>query len=144
MAKTSTTQAVIRSGPKGEVADVGSTVAVVLCVPVAFDPTQVAIADDIIVLPKGVKVLGFQHDGGATGGASPTFIMGVTGDTNAYIVEGDADLAGYVAANGANTDVATTAVTELFVGVGTSAATGGTISGVLMYMRVDDDLSINT
>jgi len=143
MAQTSTTQAVIRSGPKGQAATVGMSGSVVLAVPLSFDPTQAAIADDLVVIPEGCIILGFQHDGGATGGASPTVIVGISGDTNAYIDEAPADAAGYAAANGANANTATVAATPIHVGVGASAGTGGTISGVLMYMRVDDKLSIN-
>ena len=101
MAKNSTTQAVIRSGPKSSAGALGHAGSVILGLPVSFDPTAVS-ADTGITLPEGSIVIGFQHDGGATGGTNPTFDMGISGDGDAYINEGDADAAGFVAVNGAN------------------------------------------
>ncbi len=141
MAKTSTSQAVIRSGPKGEVANVGNTGSVVLAIPITFNVAQASAASGVVI-PAGCKLLGIQQDGGAVG-AGATVDVGTSGTSDAYIAEGIVETAGYVPINGVSADVATTAPTEVYVGVGAVAGTG-TLAGVLLYMRVDDDLGVNT
>lgn len=136
---TNTFQAVVRSGPKGHGVNAGS---VVLALPISFDPTA-ASADSGIVIPKGAIVLGFQHDGGATGGTNPTFDIGTSSDADAFINEGDADAAGYVAVNGAEANTAVSEDTAVYVGVGASAATGGTVAGMLLYVREDSTSGVN-
>ena len=142
MAKNSTTQAVIRSGPKSSAGSLGHAGSAILGLPVSLNPAA-ASASTGMVIPEGCIVLGFQHDGGATGGTNPTFDMGTSGDPDGYINEGDADASGFVAVNGALANTATTAPTTIYAGVGSSAATGGTISGYLLYVRVDSTGGLN-
>lgn len=140
--KNSTTQANVRSGPRGDAATVGNSGSVVLALPLSFLSTA-ATADLGITLPTGAIPLGFQHDGGATGGASPTFDMGTAATSDLFIAEGDADLAAHVGLNGAGANVAMTAPTAIYAGVGASAPTGGTITGMFLYIMEDAELGLN-
>lgn len=140
--KNSTTQANIRSGPKSAAGALGHTGSVVLGLPISFNPAAAA-ADTGINLPEGAIVLGFTADGGATGGTSPTYIIGTSGDTNAYITGGSADAAGYTGVDGVNANVPTTAATPIYAGVGASAATGGTVTGILSYIMNDSQAGLN-
>ena len=90
--KNSTTQANVRSGPKSSAGTLGHAGSMVIALPISFDPTA-ASADTGINLPTGAIPLGFQHDGGATGGASPTFDMGTSATADLFVAEGDADAA---------------------------------------------------
>lgn len=102
----------------------------------SFDPTQ-ASASLGITLPKGAIVFPIQGLGGATGGTNPTVDIGTSGDGDAFAAEQDAD-ATFSNGVGASTGVELTEDTEVFGGVGASAATGGTFTGLLQYVMADD------
>ena len=140
--KNSTTQANVRSGPRGDAATVGNTGSMLMALPISFLSTA-ATADSGITLPTGAIPLGFQHDGGATGGTNPTFDMGTSATSDLFIAEGDADLAAHVGLNGAGANVAMTVPTAVYIGVGASAPTGGTITGMLLYVMDDSTAGLN-
>jgi len=140
--KNSTTQANIRSGPKSTAGASGHTGSVVLALPISFDPAAAA-ADTGINLPASCIVVGFAHDGGGTGGTNPTLIVGTSADTNGYITAAAADAAGLAGIDGALANTATTAATAIYAGVGTSAATGGTVTGNILYKFVDSASGLN-
>lgn len=95
-----------------------------------------------ITLPKGCQVISIQHDGGATGGTSPTIDIGSPTDDDAFGAEVAADAAGNLtigsATTGASFGVTLTADTEVYAGVGASAATGGAVTVYLWWIMVDD------
>jgi hypothetical protein len=104
-----------------------------------FDPTA-ASAGTGKILPKGARVLEVLYNGAATGGASPTFDIGVTGSAAALVNEGDADAGvGRTVVMGA----AQAADIEIVAGVGASAATGGTVTAAVVYV-MDDDGALNS
>lgn len=140
--KNSTTQANVRSGPKCSSGSLGHTGSMILTLPISFDPTA-ASADTGINLPADALVFGFLHDGGATGGISPTFDIGISGISDYFSDEVAADAAGFAAANSTGAMVATTEPTSIYAGVGDSAATGGTITGLLVYVMVDSEAGLN-
>lgn len=102
----------------------------------SFDATstsQVA----LFTLPSGAIPLGASSFGGATGGASPTVIIGTTGDDNGIADALDADGAAF-AANGALLGTAFTTDTTIYGKVGGSAATGGTTAIAVWYVMEDE------
>lgn len=103
---------------------------------ISFDPTQ-ASASLGVTLPKGAKVLRVDGFGGATGGTNPTVDIGTSTDSDAFAAEQDADAA-TSAGTGASTFTELTEDTEVYGGVGASAATGGTFVGVIVYIMADD------
>lgn len=103
----------------------------------SFDPTQ-ASATVSKTLPIGAIPLFVQNlDGGATGGTSPNVNVGTSGDANGYADGLDADNATGLTNTGLLLGTALTAETEIYAGVGSSAATGGTVNAVLYYMMSD-------
>ena len=124
---TTTFTGVVRSG-KHLSAGVVSLNAVI-----SFDPTK-ATHGTGFVLPKGAVLTGIESLGGSTGGASPTVDVGIDG-TPAYFadeLEADAYTVGTLLKPGPLAED-----TEVFVGVGTSAATGGeTIISIQYYRTV--------
>ena len=140
--KNSTTQANIRSGPRSSAGALGHAGSAILALPITLDPAA-ATASVSINLPIGAIPLGFQHDGGATGGTSPTFDMGTSASSAIFINEGVADTAGFVGVNGTGANTALTAVTTIYAGVGASAATGGSITGMFLYVMDDASTGLN-
>lgn len=101
-----------------------------------FDPTA-ASADSGYTLPKGAIPLGVHSMGGATGGTNPTVDVGTSGDGDGFANELDADGVAFNG-SGALTGVELTADTAIYVGVGASAATGGTTKIIFNYIMADD------
>jgi hypothetical protein len=103
----------------------------------SFDPTQ-ATATVSKTLPSGAIPLFVQNmDGGATGGTSPTLDVGTSGDSDGFANELVADSATGLTNTGALLGVELTAETEVYAGVGASAATGGTVNAILYYIMSD-------
>lgn len=107
---------------------------------VSFDPTS---ATQVLLgtLPAGavpIDILGF---GGATGGTNPTVELGTLADDDGYAVELDADAGGTSATAGADLgvlmNIQVTTPTAVYGKVGTSAATGGTFKGAVLYVIED-------
>jgi hypothetical protein len=116
---------VIKSGKQG------SSGSVALNGHFSFDPTQ-ASAKTGFVLPKGSVVTGITTLGGATGGINPTVDIGNSSTPDAYANELDADTAT------AGTSIAPISIavdTEVYAGVGASAATGGLVAVSIQYYR---------
>lgn len=134
MARTSTKGYIRQYG-----SNKGATPAVGLyAIQFSFDPTQ-ASASVGKVLPKGAIPLFAQDlDGGATGGANPTVDIGISGTTNGFANELDADDPGGFEIGGSLLGIELTAETLIFAGVGSSAATGGTVKVAIWYMMADD------
>jgi hypothetical protein len=100
-----------------------------------------------IVLPIGAVVVEIQANAAGTGGSSPTFDMGWIGytdtsavDVDGLIAEGDADAGKSVftwatatAGDDMGVVMSATQMVTLTGGVGASAATGGTITGRILY-----------
>ena len=103
---------------------------------IAFDPTQAAAASGA-TLPKGAIPIGVQSFGGATGGTNPTVDVGTSGDTDGFANELDADGVTAITATGALLGIELTADTAIHVGVGASAATGGTTTILVFYVMAD-------
>lgn len=90
-------------------------------------------------LPKGARPIGVQNlDGGATGGTNPTVDIGTAADDDGFAAEMDADDVTAIVATGALLGTELTADTEVYAGVGASAATGGSVSFAVYYIMADD------
>lgn len=154
MPTTSTTRAVWRSngGDNTGVSYAGSMVMVAdfYFLPTAANTTPVqrsATDTRSIVLPPGAIVLEIYANAAGTGGATPTFDMGWIGvndatqfDVDDLVAEGDADVGKSVynwatVTAGADLGAVLSATQPVTItgGVGASAATGGAISGRMMY-----------
>ena len=108
-----------------------------LAVKFSFDPTQ-ASATVSKTLPAGAIPLFVQNvNGGATGGTNPTVDVGTSGDPDGFANELDADGATGFTNTGALMGVELTADTEVYAGVGASAATGGSVTAILYYVMGD-------
>lgn len=129
---TNTTQAVFRSGPRKAGVYAGS---MVMAARAAFDPTSTTQVE-LFTLPAGAVPLGVTGDGGATGGTSPTVIVGTAADDDGFAAAVDADGVS-VGNSGALTGTELSADTVVYGKVGASAATGGTVTITMEYMRVD-------
>ena len=128
-----------------------------------FDPTaaqgtdvQVSSTDTRkVVLPENSVITGITFNGDATGGTNPTVDMGYTdfdGGTNFVDVDGllneaDADAGAVVTVWGGDStagaalgdvDLPATERIKIVGGQGSSAATGGTITGIIHYYVKDD------
>lgn len=121
----------VRSGPKS--ASAGS---VMLTLKGSFDPTS-ATQIKLFTLPKGAIPLGVLSLGGATGGTNPTVDVGTVADADGFANEVDADGVTMTAAVGALTGVLLTTDTAVYGQVGSSAATGGTVTVLLTYVMSD-------
>jgi len=103
-----------------------------------FDPTA-ATAGTGKILPKGSIVVGSQNiDGGATGGTSPTIDIGTQAQAGGFGNEVVADVRGNVINSGLASGQELAVDTEIFAGVGVSAATGGTVLAAVYYIMADD------
>lgn len=130
----STTKSIIRSG--GGAVYAGSAM---LVMEISFDPTAAAAASGK-VLPAGAVVLDVVCNGGATGGTNPTVDVGFSGTTAGFANELDADAKGSAAVAGTLGTSARAVLasdTDVWVGVGASAATGGTVIIWILYYRED-------
>lgn len=117
----------IRSGKNGSI---GNSL---LVAEISFDPTQVS-AGTGFVLPKGAVVNGITTYGGATGGTTPTVDIGTLATSDLFAPELDADTAG-AGTLGAGAYAPLAADTEIYAGVGASAATGGLTTIAIQYYR---------
>lgn len=117
----------------------GATAAVFLAgIQFTFDPTQ-ASATTGAFLPKGaIPILSNVAIGGATGGASPTVDLGSAGDAAGFGNEIAADDNTDLQSTGGDMGAELTVDTEIFAGVGASAATGGSVTAVIYYIMSDD------
>ena len=116
-----------------------------MAVVISFDPTSAsatavrigtsATTGAFFTLPVGAIPLYLLTIGGATGGTSPTIDIGSSGTPAGFFDEADADTKGTL--NGANGSLVVgtglTAQTQVYGKVGSSAATGGTFTGVFTY-----------
>lgn len=116
-----------------------------MAVVISFDPTSASAAavrigtsattGSFLTLPAGAIPLYLLSLGGATGGTNPTVDIGSSGTPDGFFNEADADTKGTL--NGANGSLVVgtglTANTQVFGKVGSSAASGGTFTGVLVY-----------
>ena len=127
-----------------------------------FDPTAAAGTDvqvsstdtRKVVLPKNAIITGITYNPDATGGTNPTIDMGYTDydggtdfvDVDGLLNEADADTGdvktiwgGDSTAGAALGDIALPATEKIKIvgGKGSSAATGGTITGIIYYYVKD-------
>ena len=124
---TTTFSGPIRSGTKT------SPGVVTLNAVISIDPTA-ATAGTGFILPSGSVPTGISSLGGATGGTNPTIDVGTSGTSDLFANELDADTVG-AGTVGAGGFIPLTVDTEVYAGVGASAATGGTTIFVLHYYR---------
>lgn len=103
---------------------------------ISFDPTQVS-ADTGKVYPKGAIPLFAISFGGATGGTNPTVDIGTLAASDAFTQELPAD-AYSAPVPGTTSGVELTVDTPIFAGVGASAATGGTVTAIVVFTMSDD------
>jgi hypothetical protein len=96
-------------------------------------------------LPAGAVPISFTSLGGGTGGTSPTVDIGTLADVDGFFNEADADTKGVITgANGALVVAGgITAPVLVYASVGSSAATGGTTSGIFTYTVIDDATESN-
>lgn len=106
----------------------------------SFDPKS---SSQVLLgyLPAGAVPLDVLGFGGSTGGTNPTVVIGTSGDDDGIANELDADATGTAAVsaakNGVLLNTQITSNTAVYGKVGSSAATGGTFSGVLLYTIED-------
>lgn len=156
---TTTFQGVVRSAG-GDGRKVVSPGSMMMSAPFHIaDPTAAAttrvtrspLDDANLVLPANAVVISITVDGSATGGASPTFDLGSEGyndgtsDPDALINEGAADggkmVFNFASAEAGDSMAAPLSATQpvyITGGVGASAPTGGTITGIISYFVSDD------
>ena len=128
-----------------------------------FDPTaaqgtdvQVSSTDTRkVVLPENSVITGITFNGDATGGTNPTVDMGYTDfdggtdfvDVDGLLNEADADAGAVVTVWGGDStagaalgdvDLPATERIKIVGGQGSSAATGGTITGIIHYYVKDN------
>lgn len=154
MART-TFQGPMRSYGGANKEDGATPAPLLMSVVISFDPTSAGGAavrigtssstGSFFTLPRGAVPISFTSLGGATGGASPTADIGVSGTLDGFFNEVDADTKGVI--TGANGSLAiaggTPAPIRVFARVGASAATGGTTSGIFTYTVIDDGTESN-
>jgi hypothetical protein len=99
-----------------------------------------ATSGEIFKLPKGAVPTQFISLGGATGGTNPTVDIGTAADPDGFFNELDADLKGSVkGADGALAiGTGVPANVQVTANQGSSAATGGTVTGTFHYTMVDN------
>ena len=113
-----------------------------------FDPTaaqgtdvQVSSTDTRkVVLPENSVITGITFNGDATGGTNPTVDIGTSADDDGLFNEVDADGTGTLkGADGALAVAGGLAADATVTGkVGSSAATGGTFTGILTYAMANN------
>jgi len=137
---TNTTKAVLRSKGGSSVATPAPTV---LSLKVTVDPTASS-AGTGKYLPANAVPINVLGAGGSTGGTNPTIDVGVSGDGDAFANELVSDAfsdAVQATTGGASLGVKLTADTEIYAGVGASAATGGTTTFYVMFIMDDDGVT---
>ena len=120
-------------------------------VQISFDPTQSsatnvrigtsATSGETLTLPAGAIPIQLAILGGATGGTNPTVDIGTSADPDGLFNEVDADNSGnaIVGANGALVVAGGLAADDTVTGMkGSSAATGGTFTGILTYVMANN------
>jgi hypothetical protein len=154
MPTTSTTTSVWRSGG-GDSTKTSYAGSMLMVADFYLDPTDANTTDlqrsasdtRSIILPVGAVIVEIQANAAGTGGSSPTFDMGWIGytdtsavDVDGLIAEGDADAGKSVftwatatAGDDLGVVMSSTQMVKLTGGVGASAATGGAISGRILY-----------
>ena len=148
---TTTFQGIVRSN--GGAGKGNATPSVVtLSEVISFDPTQSsatavrigtsATAGQTFVLPAGAIPISFMTIGGSTGGTNPTVDIGTSADPDGFFNEVDSDTKGTLkGADGALVVAGgITAASTVTGSVGSSAATGGTVTGIFTYTVVDAGL----
>ena len=148
---TTTFQGIVRSN--GGAGKGNATPSVVtLSEVISFDPTASgatavrigtsATAGQTFVLPAGAIPISFMTIGGSTGGTNPTVDIGTSADPDGFFNEVDSDTKGTLkGADGALVVAGgITAASTVTGSVGSSAATGGTVTGVFTYTVVDAGL----
>ena len=148
---TTTFQGIVRSN--GGAGKGNATPSVVtLSEVISFDPTQSsatavrigtsATAGQTFVLPAGAIPISFMTIGGSTGGTNPTVDIGTSADPDGFFNEVDSDTKGTLkGADGALVVAGgITAASTVTGNVGSSAATGGTVTGIFTYTVVDAGL----
>ena len=148
---TTTFQGIVRSN--GGAGKGNATPSVVtLSDVISFDPTQSsatavrigtsATAGETFVLPAGAIPISFMTIGGSTGGTNPTVDIGTSADPDGFFNEVDSDTKGTLkGADGALVVAGGITAASTVTGiVGSSAATGGTVTGIFTYTVVDAGL----
>lgn len=108
------------------------------CIQFSFDPTQTS-ASVGKTLPKGAIPLFAQNiNGGATGGSTPTVDIGISGFTDGYAQELDADGVTGLINTGQLMGTELTQDRVIQAGQGDNAATGGTVLAAIYYIMADD------
>ncbi len=120
-------------------------------VQISFDPTQSsatnvrigtsATSGETLTLPAGAIPISLAVLGGATGGTNPTVDIGTSADPDGLFNEVDADTTGgdIVGAGGALAVAGGLVADATVTGMkGSSAATGGTFTGILTYAMSND------
>lgn len=155
----STTQSIWRSGG-GDNTRTAYCGSMVMAATFYFDPTaanttavQKSSTDtSAVILPANAVITQIQVNAAGTGGTNPTFDLGWIGytdttalDVDGLVAEGDADVgksifnyATATAGDDLGTTMSTTQMVKITGGVGASAATGGTVSGVILYYIADN------
>lgn len=137
---TNTFGGVLRSRNGGERGTVTPAVPV-FALKVSGDPTA-ASAGTGKYLPSGAIPINVIGLGGATGGTNPTIDIGTAGSSAGFANELDCDAtftdAVQATTGGALLGVALTADTEVYLGVGASAATGGTATALIQFVMSDN------
>ena len=115
------------------------------CDPTAASATNVRIgtsssSGETLVLPAGAIPISIMTIGGSTGGTNPTVDIGTSADPDGLFNEVDADTKGTVkGADGALAVAGGLAADATVTGkVGSSAATGGTFTGILTYAMANN------
>lgn len=104
-----------------------------------FDPTQASAATGKILPVGAIPLYAVAINPGATGGVSPTVDIGTLADSDGFANELPADTGkGQLSTDGVLLGVPLTANTEIYAGVGASAATGGTVLAAIWYAMEDD------
>jgi len=121
-------------------------------VQISFDPTAAAATNvrvgtsattgQTLTLPAGAIPISIMTVGGATGGTNPTVNIGTAADPDGLFAAVDADTAGSLAGAGGALAVAGGLAADATVTgiVGSSAATGGTFTGILTYVMANDSV----
>ena len=119
-------------------------------VQISFDPTETSATNvrigtssssgETLVLPAGAIPISIMTIGGATGGTNPTVDIGTSADDDGLFNEVDADGTGTLkGADGALAVAGGLAADATVTGkVGSSAATGGTFTGILTYAMANN------
>ena len=148
---TTTFQGIVRSN--GGAGKGNATPSVVtLSEVISFDPTAASATNvrigtssssgETFVLPTGAVPISFMTIGGSSGGTNPTVDIGTSADDDGFFNEVDSDTKGTLkGADGALVVAGgITAAATVTGKVGSSAATGGTVTGVFTYTVVDAGL----